>query len=142
MPSKSRSSRRRSKSRRRSRSRVRIPITHEGSLTALGYHLKDSAEKRRAALKRALKNKKVRYASLMGKLNVLVVFNKNKDKALARKVEGDVKYMKKKLRPIYSKSARRRSRSASKRKSKSRRRSRKRRSKRRSTRWLRMRSRK
>lgn len=117
----------------RSRSKVRIPIKHEGSLTALGYHLDATAENRRAALRRALKSKKVKYASLMGKLNAIAVFNKNRNKPLTRKIRSDMKFLEDKLKKLYSKSAIRRSRSASKRKAKSRRRSRKRLYKSRST---------
>src|SRR5580658_8052820 len=62
----------RSKSARRSR--VRIHLSHEGSLTSLGYHAHESAAVRHTALGKAIN--KYGASSVFKKINALSVFNK------------------------------------------------------------------
>jgi hypothetical protein len=52
-----------------------LPKLKKGSLTSLGYGIREKTAIRHAALKKALK--KYGYSSLIKKLNILVVYNKN-----------------------------------------------------------------
>jgi hypothetical protein len=74
-------------SRRRSKSRVRIPVSHTGTLTSLGYSMYDSQKKRHKALKKALKI--YGYGLLMKKINLLYIYNKNKNPKIASIAQSD-----------------------------------------------------
>jgi hypothetical protein len=63
----------------------------KGSLTSLGYGIREGVNSRRAALKIALK--KYGYSSLIKKLNVLVVYNKNAHPDIAKVAHGDMMYV-------------------------------------------------
>ena len=91
--SKSRSrSRSKSKSKSKSKSRVRIYIRKPGAMKAVGYGMRNSAASRHAAIRKAIK--KYGYASTMGKISVLYIYNKNKHPSLARIAKSDVNYLK------------------------------------------------
>jgi hypothetical protein len=90
-PKKSRRKKSPSKSRRKSRSNVRIKITSPGSLTKYGYRMNKSAESRRRALRKAVRA--YGYSKTMSKVNLLYIYNKNKNKSIARKASADKKWL-------------------------------------------------
>lgn len=93
-PVRKRSARKRSARKRPSRKRsVRIKVKNPGSLTELGYHLLEPAAVRRAALARAVA--RYGYRATMGKVNLLYVYNKNKNKKHAAIATADKNWLKK-----------------------------------------------
>jgi len=68
-----------------------LPKLKKGSLTSLGYGIRESSATRHAALKKALK--KYGYSSLIKKLNVLVVYNKNAHPDIAQTAHSDMMYV-------------------------------------------------
>jgi hypothetical protein len=76
-----------SRSKSRSKSKVRIPVRKSGELKKYGYDIYISAAERRAALAKAVK--KYGALSVFRKLNVLVIFNKNKHPDLSKKFKSD-----------------------------------------------------
>lgn len=87
---KRRSIRRRSKS--KSKSKVRIPVSRRGALE--GYHVDDPLKVKRRMLESYIK--KDGYSTVIKRLNVLVIYNKNKNEKLSNKVKRDIKFLQKK----------------------------------------------
>lgn len=82
-------------SRRKSKSKIRIPVSHSGTLTSLGYYMHDTQKKRHKALKKALKI--YGYSLLMKKINLLYVYNKNKNPKIANIAQSDKKWLMKQV---------------------------------------------
>ena len=79
----------------RSRSRktkLRL-VLKKGSLGKYGYKTKSPKTVRQASLKKALSG--LGYSTLIKKLNVLSIYNKNKNPKLSAKVKRDMKYVRK-----------------------------------------------
>ena len=74
--------------------RLNIPPLKKGDLTGFGYAVSSSAEKRHKAVSKAAK--KYGTVSVIRKLNVLYVYNKNKNPTMAKKVKSDQKGLSKK----------------------------------------------
>jgi hypothetical protein len=85
---KRRSNRRRSKS----KSKIRIPISRRGALE--GYHVNDPLKVKRRMLESYIK--KDGYSTVIKRLNVLVIYNKNRNEKLSNKVKRDIKFLQKK----------------------------------------------
>ncbi len=68
-----------------------LPKLKKGSLTSLGYGIREGVNSRHAALKTALK--KYGYSSLIKKLNVLVVYNKTSHPDIAKIAHNDRMYV-------------------------------------------------
>lgn len=77
----------------KSKSPVRLKLRKEHSLTKFNYKIKDNKEKRHRALKKAVKS--YGYLPVMRRINVLYVFNKNKNPYIARKMTVDKEWLKK-----------------------------------------------
>jgi len=86
-------SRRRSVDGRRtgSGSRIRIPIEHPGALAK--YHVDDKLKTKRAALDSYIK--KDGYATVIRRLNVLSIYNKNRNPKMSEKIRRDISYLQK-----------------------------------------------
>ena len=91
-----RSRRSRSKNGRRtgSRSKVRIPVTRQGALE--GYYVHDPVKTKRKMLDWYVK--KDGYSTVIKRLNVLAIYNKNRNPKLSKKVQNDISYLQKKYR--------------------------------------------
>lgn len=74
-----------------SKSKVRIPVLHEGTLSKYGYSLSKTRTGRRKALKHAVD--KYGYSKVMKKVNLLYIYNMNKHPSIAKKVQGDKKFL-------------------------------------------------
>lgn len=74
------------------RSKVRIPVT-KGKLSKYGYAIHKSQQQRRKSLKRA--SKEYGPLSVSKKLNVLVIYNKNKHPSLSKKFKKDREWLSK-----------------------------------------------
>ena len=72
-------------------SRVHIPIKHEGSLKAFGYHVDEPMVKRKKALVKA--SKVFSRDELIRKLNALAVLFKNKHPDKSAKVQRDMAFI-------------------------------------------------
>jgi hypothetical protein len=81
------------RSRSRSRSVKLNLVLKKGSLGKYGYKAKSPKTSRQASLKKALKG--VGYSTLIKKLNVLSIYNKNVNPKLSASVKGDMKYVRK-----------------------------------------------
>jgi hypothetical protein len=68
----------------------------KGSL--FGYNVKQLAKKRRDLLMRIIKKNMSTYAQIMRRLNVLAIFNKNKNPKLSKKVRTDMAYLRRQFR--------------------------------------------
>lgn len=97
------------------KSKITIQVQRPGSLTSLGYHMHDSAGSRHNALKKAVN--KYGYAKTMSKINLLYLYNKNRNHSLSDIATADKNWLKKTY-PVGS-PKRRKSRSPSRRKSRS-----------------------
>lgn len=75
-------------------SKVRIPITHRGALE--GYHVNDLVKDKRKMLDWYVK--KDGYSTIIKRLNVLAIYNKNRDPKMSKKVKNDISYLQKKYR--------------------------------------------
>ena len=75
----------------KSSSKVRIPVLHKGSLSKFGWKSTDTVSSRHKSLKKALKE--FSSGQLIKKLNLLAIYNKNKNPILVRKCEADIKYL-------------------------------------------------
>lgn len=73
------------------KSPVRIKLKAIGSLSKFGYHANKSAEVRRAALKKAVKANG--YTEVIRRLNVLYIYNKNRNPELAVKFKLDMTWV-------------------------------------------------
>jgi hypothetical protein len=91
---KSRQSRPKKKSQKRSRSRSRVRIPVKKGLLE-GYHLYDLARDRRKLLMNMIKNNHASYSDIIKRLNVLVIYNKNRHPDISDKVYKDLSYMQK-----------------------------------------------
>ena len=92
-PKRSSRMKRRSSMKRRSRSKsmVRIPLTTKGGL--YGYHVDMLMKDRRALLKKILRNNWATYSELVKRLNVLAIYNKNRNPELSKRVQMDMHYI-------------------------------------------------
>jgi hypothetical protein len=74
---------------------VKIVLKEEGSLSRYGYHVKDTREDRRKALRRVFKDRKSRVGlnQLIGRINVLSIYFKNKNPLYAARADEDEKYV-------------------------------------------------
>ncbi len=70
---------------------VRIPITHKGSLTEYGYHLRESDYEREQALLQALQH--YDYRELIDKLLPLYTFNEYNHPDLAQIAYSDIEWL-------------------------------------------------
>lgn len=70
----------------------RLFTLKKGGLSKYGYHMKDNAEKRHKALKKALKHNS--YASIVRKINALSILMKNTEPYLSKKAKADLKWLK------------------------------------------------
>ena len=91
------------------RSKVKIPVT-KGKLSKYGYGIHKSQQQRRKSLKRA--SKEYGPLSVSKKLNVLVIYNKNKHPSLSKKFKKDRDWLSKTMIK-RSRSSRKTSRSSS-----------------------------
>ncbi len=73
------------------KSPVRIKLTAVGSLSRFGYHADKSETTRRAALKKAIKANG--RTEVIRRLNVLYIYNKNRNPALAHKFKLDMTWV-------------------------------------------------
>lgn len=73
------------------RSRRVLPPLKKGSLTRFGYTVHESVEKRRSALRRALKA--YGYSSLIKKLNAVKILTKNTSPTNSKIYGSDIKYL-------------------------------------------------
>jgi hypothetical protein len=73
------------------KSSVRIPVTNKGSLSKHGWSSSKPATKRHAALKKAMKD--FTPGMLVKKLNLLVIYNKNKNPKLSKLAHSDMKFV-------------------------------------------------
>jgi len=71
--------------------RVRIKLKAIGSLTKFGYHANKSVAVRHAALKKAAKANG--YNEVIKRLNVLYIYNKNRNPKLAEKFKLDMTWV-------------------------------------------------
>jgi len=87
--------------------KVKIQLKKEGSLERYGYHIKDTRGTRRAALRKAMADRKSRDGlnKLIGRINVLSIYFKsnplyaaraNEDEAFVRKYRDEKFPLKKK----------------------------------------------
>ena len=72
-------------------SQVRIPVSHRGSLTQYGYHLRESDVVRERALLQALQH--YGYQELIDKLLPLYTFNEYHQPDLARIAYSDIEWL-------------------------------------------------
>jgi hypothetical protein len=85
-----RSTRRSAKRRSKRKSRVRIPVK-KGTLE--GYSVYDLARDRRKLLVKLIKTGNSTYSQIIKRLNVLVIYNKNRYPDIADKVLRDLEYI-------------------------------------------------
>ncbi len=82
------------------KSSIRLSLK-KGTLS--GYHIKDLAKNRRSILESHLKSGKVSYSEMIKYINVLAIYNKNKNPKMSEKFRRDISYIQKNL-SSYSKS--------------------------------------
>ena len=70
---------------------MRIPLTTRGGL--YGYHIDLSAKKRRSILHNVLRKREATYSEVVKRLNVLVIYNKNRHPEISRKIKRDIDYV-------------------------------------------------
>lgn len=75
----------------RSKSMVKIPLTTKGGL--FGYHVDMLMKDRRALLKKILRNNWATYSEVVKRLNVLAIYNKNRNPELSKRVQMDMHYI-------------------------------------------------
>ena len=73
------------------RTRRVLPSLKKGSLTKFGYTVRESAENRRKALHKALKE--YGYSSLIKKLNAVRLLTRNTSPANSKIYDSDIKYL-------------------------------------------------
>ena len=76
------------------RSPVRIPL-EKGGLP--GYHTADLARERRQVLSKLIVSRKETYSQIIKRLNVLAIYNKNKNPELSAKIRRDIAYVQRHL---------------------------------------------
>ena len=71
--------------------KVRIELSKEGSLEKYGYHIKDTRDTRRAALRKVFADRKTRRGlnQLIARINVLSIYFKNKNPLYAARANED-----------------------------------------------------
>lgn len=77
---------------RKSKSRVRIP-SRKGLL--IGYHLDMPLKKRRSILRKNIRQGLVNYSETIKRLNVLVIYNKNRHPETSKRAKRDLTYIQK-----------------------------------------------
>jgi hypothetical protein len=85
------------KSIKKSKSKVRIKVS-KGKL--LGYHVTDPLKMRRSILKKIVKD--MPYDKLIKRLNVLSIYNINRNPEISQKINRDIKFIQKIIH-IYQK---------------------------------------
>jgi hypothetical protein len=71
--------------------KVRIAVEHKGSLTKFGWSSSKNKEERQKALKRA--SKEFDGGEIIKKLNLLAIYNKNRNPKLVNKVHTDMHFV-------------------------------------------------
>lgn len=80
----------------KSKSKVRIYVKKGG---LKGYKVRDPLDKKRAALKRLVKQ--YGYSTIIKRLNVIGIYNKNRYPEITKKVRSDMAYLRKEFnRPM------------------------------------------
>lgn len=77
--------------------KVKIVLKHEGSLERYGYHIKDTRDTRRAALRKAMADRKSRDGmnKLIGRINVLSIYFKKSNPLYAARANEDESFVRK-----------------------------------------------
>lgn len=76
---------------------VKIILKNEGSLSRYGYHISDTRETRRVALRKAMVDRKSRDSlnKLIGRINVLSIYFKRKNPLYTARANEDEKFVRK-----------------------------------------------
>lgn len=76
---------------------VKIVLSKEGSLEKYGYHIKDTRDTRRAALRKALADKKTRDGvnAILRRINVLSIYFKRSNPLYANRANEDENFVRK-----------------------------------------------
>ena len=76
---------------------VKIVLKDEGSLKKYGYHVKDTRDTRRAALRKAMADRKTRDGlnKLIGRINVLSIYFKKSNPLYAARANEDESFIRK-----------------------------------------------
>lgn len=76
---------------------VKIVLKHEGSLSRYGYHVSDTRDTRRAALRKAMAERKTRDGlnKLIGRINVLSIYFKKSNPLYAARANEDEAFVRK-----------------------------------------------
>ena len=76
---------------------VKIVLKHEGSLEKYGYHVSDTRDTRRAALRKAMADRKSRDGlnKLIGRINVLSIYFKKSNPLYAARANEDESFIRK-----------------------------------------------
>ena len=77
--------------------KVKIVLKNEGSLEKYGYHVKDTRDTRRAALRKAMADRKSRDGlnKLIGRINVLSIYFKKSNPLYAARANEDEAFVRK-----------------------------------------------
>jgi hypothetical protein len=75
--------------------KVQIKLKHEGSLEIYGYHIKDTRDTRRVALRKAFADRKTRAKlnTLIARINVLSIYFKRTNPLYASRAKEDEKFV-------------------------------------------------
>ncbi len=76
---------------------VKIELKHEGSLSRYGYHVSDTRDTRRTALRKAMADRKTRDGlnKLIGRINVLSIYFKKSNPLYAARANEDEAFVRK-----------------------------------------------
>ena len=76
---------------------VKIVLKHEGSLEKYGYHISDTRDDRRAALRKAMADRKTRDGlnKIIGRINVLSIYFKKSNPLYAARANEDENFVRK-----------------------------------------------
>lgn len=76
---------------------VKIELKHEGSLERYGYHVSDTRDTRRAALRKAMADRKSRdgFNKLIGRINVLSIYFKRSNPLYTARANEDENFVRK-----------------------------------------------
>ena len=77
--------------------KVKIELKNEASLSRYGYHVKDTRDTRRAALRKAMADRKTRDGlnKLIGRINVLSIYFKKSNPLYAARANEDEAFVRK-----------------------------------------------
>lgn len=85
----------------KSKSKIRIPVKRPGALE--GYHVDDPLKVKRKMLEWYID--KDGYSTVIKRLNVLAIYNKNRNEKMSNKIKRDIKFLQKKY-PIVDRQRR------------------------------------